>query len=134
MCLVFFFKQKTAYDMRISDWSSDWCSSDLTKPERSIVFLNVTAEEKGLLGTEYYASSPLYPPGKTAAVLNMDALDPHGPARDLSTPASAKQDLPDALVSTAQRFALRLPPASSPADGYFFRPRHFPFANRRVPS
>src|SRR3546814_10110689 len=44
-----------------------------TKPERSIVFLNVTAEEKGLLGTEYYASSPLYPLGKTVAVLNMDA-------------------------------------------------------------
>src|SRR3546814_11597807 len=109
--------------MRISDWSSDVCSSDLnatgtaalvamgrafanadTKPERSIVFLNVTAEEKGLLGTEYYASSPLYPLGKTVAVLNMDALDPHGPARDFSTSGSAKQDLLDERVATAKPF------------------------------
>src|SRR3546814_5413026 len=104
MCLVFFVQLKTAYEMRISDWSSDLCSSDLTKPERSIVFLNVTAEEKGLLGTEYYASSPLYPLGKTVAVLNMDALDPHGPARDFSTSGSAKQDLLDELVATAKRF------------------------------
>src|SRR3546814_1692287 len=105
-----------------------------TKPERSIVFLNVTAEEKGLLGTEYYASSPLYPLGKTVAVLNMDALDPHGPARDFSTSGSAKQDLLDELVATAKRFDLRFTPDSSPEAGYFFRSDHFPFAKRGVPA
>lgn len=104
------------------------------KPERSIVFLNVTAEEKGLLGTEYYASSPLYPLGKTVAVLNMDALDPHGPARDFSTSGSAKQDLLDELVATAKRFDLRYTPDSSPEAGYFFRSDHFPFAKRGVPA
>jgi len=105
-----------------------------TKPARSIVFLNVTAEEKGLLGTEYYASSPLYPLGKTVAVLNMDALDPHGPARDFSTSGSAKQDLLDELVATAKRFDLRYTPDSSPEAGYFFRSDHFPFAKRGVPA
>src|SRR3546814_469185 len=105
-----------------------------TKPERSIVFLNVTAEEKGLLGTEYYASSPLYPLGKTVAVLNMDALDPHGPARDFSTSGSAKQDLLDELVDTPKRSHLTSNPDPRPAAGYFFRPDHFPFPKRGVPA
>src|SRR5690606_52008 len=104
------------------------------KPERSIVFLNVTAEEKGLLGSEYYASKPLYPLAKTVAVINMDALDPHGPARDFSTSGSAKQDLLDELVATAKRFDLRYTADSKPEAGYFFRSDHFPFAKRGVPA
>src|SRR3546814_19907257 len=105
-----------------------------TNAERSIVFLNVTAEEKGLLGTEYYASSPLYPLGKTVTVLNMNALDPHGPAHDFSTSGSAKQDLLDELVATAKRFTLRFTPDSSPEAGYFFPSAPFPFAQRGVPT
>src|SRR5690606_13817848 len=97
-------------------------------------FLNVTAEEKGLLGSEYYASSPLYPLGKTVAVINMDALDPHGPARDFSTSGSAKQDLLDELVATAARWDVRYTSDSNPEAGYFFRSDHFPFAKRGVPS
>ncbi|GAA3924857.1 M28 family metallopeptidase [Luteimonas lutimaris] len=104
------------------------------KPERSIVFLNVTAEEKGLLGSEYYASKPLYPLSKTVAVINMDALDPHGPARDFSTSGSARQDLLDTLVATAKRFDLRYTADSKPEAGYFFRSDHFPFAKRGVPA
>ena len=104
------------------------------KPERSLVFLNVTAEEKGLLGSEYYASKPLYPLGKTVAVINMDALDPHGPARDFSTSGSAKQDLLDDLVETARRWDLRYATDSKPEAGYFFRSDHFPFAKRGVPA
>ncbi|MGN7726412.1 M28 family metallopeptidase [Luteimonas sp. 22616] len=104
------------------------------KPKRSLVFLNVTAEEKGLLGSEYYASKPLYPLGKTVAVLNMDALDPHGPARDFSTSGSAKQDLLDQLVETAKQWDLRYATDSKPEAGYFFRSDHFPFAKRGVPA
>jgi Zn-dependent M28 family amino/carboxypeptidase len=104
------------------------------KPERSLVFLNVTAEEKGLLGSEYYASRPLYPLGKTVAVINMDALDPHGPARDFSTSGSAKQDLLDELVETAKQWDLRYATDSKPEAGYFFRSDHFPFAKRGVPA
>ena len=46
------------------------------------MFLNVTAEEKGLLGSEYYASKPVYPLATTVADINMDALDPNGPAQE----------------------------------------------------
>ena len=105
-----------------------------TKPERSILFLNVTAEEKGLLGSEYYSSAPLYPLGKTVAVLNMDALDPHGPARNFTTSGSAKVDLLDELVDTAKKFDLVYSTDPKPEAGHFFRSDHFPFAKRGVPA
>ncbi len=105
-----------------------------TKPERSILFLNVTAEEKGLLGSEYYASAPLYPLGKTVAVLNMDALDPHGPAKNFTTSGSARVDLLDELVDTAKKFNLSYSTDPKPEAGYFFRSDHFPFAKRGVPA
>jgi Zn-dependent M28 family amino/carboxypeptidase len=105
------------------------------KPDRSVVFLAVTAEEKGLLGSEYYASKPLYPLGKTVAVLNMDALDPHGPARNFTTSGSAKQELLDELVATAQQqWKLDYVTDPKPEAGHFFRSDHFPFAKRGVPA
>ncbi len=104
------------------------------KPKRSLVFLAVTAEEKGLLGSEYYAANPLYPLDKTVAVLNMDALDPHGPARNFTTSGSAKVDLLDQLVATAKRWKLVYTADPKPEAGYFFRSDHFPFAKRGVPA
>lgn len=105
------------------------------KPQRSVVFLAVTAEEKGLLGSEYYASKPLYPLGKTVAVINMDALDPHGPARNFTTSGSAKQDLLDQLVDTAEKqWNLAYVTDPKPEAGHFFRSDHFPFAKRGVPA
>ena len=105
-----------------------------TRPERSVVFLNVTAEEKGLLGSEYYASKPLYPLGKTVGVLNMDALDPHGPAKNFTTSGSAKVDLLDQLVDTAKHYDLAYSSDPKPEAGHFFRSDHFPFAKRGVPA
>ena len=104
------------------------------KPERSVVFLNVTAEEKGLLGSEYYASKPLYPLGKTVAVLNMDALDPTGPARNFTTAGSAKSGLLDLLVEDAKAAGLAYAPDPHPQAGHFFRSDHFPFAKAGVPA
>jgi len=104
------------------------------KPERSIVFLNVTAEEKGLLGSEYYSANPLYPLGKTVAVLNMDALDPHGPSRNFTTSGSAKVDLLDQLIGTAKQWKLEYTTDPKPEAGHFFRSDHFPFAKRGVPA
>ncbi|MBU8977553.1 M28 family peptidase [Lysobacter sp. MMG2] len=105
------------------------------KPDRSVVFLAVTAEEKGLLGSEYYASKPLYPLGKTVAVINMDALDPHGPARNFTTSGSAKQDLLNELVDKAKKLAnLDYVTDPKPEAGHFFRSDHFPFAKRGVPA
>ncbi|RAO77191.1 M28 family metallopeptidase [Dyella jiangningensis] len=104
------------------------------KPERSVVFLNVTAEEKGLLGSEYYASKPLYPLATTVADINMDALDPHGPARNFTISGSAKLDLLDELTDTAKKWSLVYSADPKPEAGHFFRSDHFPFAKRGVPA
>ncbi len=104
------------------------------RPERSVVFLNVTAEEKGLLGSEYYAANPLYPLATTAGVLNMDALDPHGPARNFTISGSAKLGLLDELVADAKRSGVVYSADPKPEAGHFFRSDHFSFAKRGVPA
>ena len=104
------------------------------KPKRTVVFLNVTAEEKGLLGSEYYAANPLYPLATTVADINMDALDPTGPARNFSQSGSAQSDLLDALIEQAKKAGLAFSPDPHPETGGFFRSDHFPFAKRGVPA
>ena len=104
------------------------------RPERSVVFLAVTAEERGLLGSEFYAAKPLYPLAKTVAVINMDALSPEGPARNFSTSGSAVSQLQDLLVEQARGFGLAYAPDPHPEAGYFFRSDHFSFAKRGVPA
>ncbi len=104
------------------------------RTERSVVFLAVTAEEKGLLGSEYYGSSPLYPLGKTVAVLNIDALDPHGPAHNFSISGSAKLSLIDDLIAAAQKEKIAFTPDGHPEAGSYFRSDHFSFAKRGVPA
>jgi Zn-dependent M28 family amino/carboxypeptidase len=103
-------------------------------PQRSVVFLAVTAEEKGLLGSEYYASNPVYPLAKTVGVINMDALSPFGKARDFTISGSAKLDLLDRLVAKAKTAQLSFSPDPKPEAGHFFRSDHFPFAKRGVPA
>jgi Zn-dependent M28 family amino/carboxypeptidase len=104
------------------------------QPRRSIVFLAVTAEEKGLLGSEYYAANPVYPLAKTVGVINMDALSPFGPARDFSISGNARLDLLDRLVATAKRWNVRYTPDPRPEAGGFFRSDHFSFAKQGVPA
>jgi Zn-dependent M28 family amino/carboxypeptidase len=104
------------------------------KTERSVVFLAVTAEEKGLLGSEYYASNPLYPLAKTVGMINMDALSAGGPARNFTISGSAKLDLLDQLIATAKRWDMVYSPDPKPENGYFFRSDHFPLAKRGVPA
>lgn len=104
------------------------------KPERSIVFLNVTAEEQGLLGSEYYSDNPLYPLEKTVAVINTDALDPNGPARNFTTSGSNKSDLLDLLIAEGKKMKLAYATDPHPEAGHFFRSDHFSFAKRGVPA
>ena len=104
------------------------------QPKRSVVFLAVTAEEKGLLGSEYYASNPLYPLAKTAAVINMDALSPYGPARDFTISGNARLELLDDLVAKARQAGLTYTPDPRPEAGGFFRSDHFSFAKQGVPA
>lgn len=104
------------------------------RPDRSVVFLALTAEEKGLLGSEYYASNPLYPLATTAGVINIDAVSPWGPTRDFSISGSAKLDLLDQLIAAAKAQNRTYSPDAKPEAGSFFRSDHFPFAKRGVPA
>lgn len=104
------------------------------QPDRSVVFLAVTAEEKGLLGSEYYAANPLYPLGKTVANINMDALSPTGPAKDFTSSGDAASTLQDAMIAVGKAQGRTYSPDPRPEAGSFFRSDHFPFAKRGVPA
>jgi len=104
------------------------------RPGRSIVFLAVTAEEKGLLGSEYYARNPLYPVSKTVGVLNTDSMGVFGRARDFSISGTARLDLLDLLVAEGQREGRTFKPDPHPETGGFYRSDHFSFAKVGVPA
>lgn len=101
---------------------------------RSVLFLSTTAEEKGLLGAEYYAAHPLYPLATTVADLNMDAMKPSGPARDFATAGDVGLTLQDDLIALGKARGRRFSPDPRPEAGSFFRSDHFPFAKRGVPA
>jgi Zn-dependent M28 family amino/carboxypeptidase len=104
------------------------------RPERSVIFMAVTAEEKGLLGSTYYAANPLYPLGKTVAVLNTDSMGVWGPARDFSISGNAKLGLLDDLVEEGAREGRSYTPDPHPESGGFYRSDHFPMAKVGVPA
>jgi len=104
------------------------------KPERSVVFLAVTAEERGLLGSEYYAANPLYPLGTTVGMLNVDALSTAGPAHDFSISGSAKLGLLDDLIAEGKREGRSFTSDAEPEAGHFYRSDHFSMAKRGVPA
>jgi Zn-dependent M28 family amino/carboxypeptidase len=104
------------------------------KPARSVVFLAVTAEERGLLGSEYYAANPLYPLATTVGLLNTDALSTAGPARDFSISGSAKLGLLDDLIEEGKKQGRSFTPDARPEAGSFYRSDHFTLAKRGVPA
>ncbi len=104
------------------------------KPRRSILFLSVTAEEKGLLGAKYYASSPLYPLRKTLAEINMDGLNVWGRARDVISVGLGNSTLDDVLLEAARAQGRVVKPDPEPEKGSFFRSDHFEFAKLGVPA
>ena len=104
------------------------------RTERSVVFLAVGAEEKGLLGSEYYVANPLFPLSRTVGVLNTDGMSIWGPARNFSMSGTAKLGLLDMLVAEAQRRGRRFTPDPRVEAGLFFRSDHFPFAKAGVPA
>jgi len=104
------------------------------KPERTVMFLSVTAEEKGLLGSEYYADNPLYPLATTVGVINMDGVGPNGLARDFTTSGNAPLTLQDELIAVGKAHGRYYSPDPRPEAGSFFRSDHFPFAKVGVPA
>jgi Zn-dependent M28 family amino/carboxypeptidase len=104
------------------------------RTDRSIVFLSVTAEEKGLLGSEYYAQNPLYPVAKTAGVLNTDGGSIYGPARNFTISGNAKLGLLDLLIAQGKKQGRYYSPDPHPEAGHFFRSDHFPMAKVGIPA
>lgn len=103
-------------------------------PKRSIVFLAVTAEEKGLLGAKYYAAHPLYPLERTLADINLDVINLWGPTKDLISIGMGNSTLDDMLVEIAKRYGRTVGPDANPEKGYYFRSDHFEFAKQGVPA
>jgi Zn-dependent M28 family amino/carboxypeptidase len=104
------------------------------RPDRSVVFLAVTAEEKGLLGSEYYATHPLYSLGKTVAVLNTDSMGVWGPEKNFSISGTARLDLLDDLITQGKGQGRYFTPDPHPESGGFYRSDHFSFAKQGVPA
>jgi len=104
------------------------------RTDRSVVFLAVTAEEKGLLGSEYYAHNPLFPIGKTAGVLNTDGGQLWGPAKNFTISGNARLDLLDMLIAEGKKQGRYYSPDPHPEAGHFYRSDHFSFAKVGVPA
>lgn len=105
-----------------------------TPPKRSILFLAVTAEEKGLLGSKYYANNPLYPLNKTLANINMDGLNPYGRTQDVIIIGYGNSTLDDVLAQAAATQKREIVPEATPEKGSFYRSDHFEFAKKGVPA
>ena len=105
-----------------------------TPPKRSVLFMAVTAEEQGLLGSAYYTVSPLYPLAKTAAIINIDTLNVHGRTRDLTLVGYGASELDDYARDATGEQGRILRPDPEPEKGFYYRSDHFNFAKQGVPA
>jgi Zn-dependent M28 family amino/carboxypeptidase len=103
-------------------------------PRRSILFLMVTAEEQGLLGSQYYSVTPVYPLEKTAANINLDGVNQWGRTKDITVIGMGASDLDDYLRDAASEQGRTLRPDPEPEKGFYYRSDHFNFAKQGVPA
>jgi Zn-dependent M28 family amino/carboxypeptidase len=104
------------------------------KPERSVVFLFVTAEEQGLLGSAYYAQNPLFPPNQSVANINIDGLPAYGEMKDLTITGYGQSEMDNYAKAEADKQGRYVIPDPDPGKGYFFRSDHFSFAKIGIPA
>jgi Zn-dependent M28 family amino/carboxypeptidase len=104
------------------------------RPRRSVLFLAVTAEEQGLLGSEFYAQHPLYPLTKTLADINIDGMQRAGPSRDIEVVGYGNSTLDDVAGEILRDEGRVLVPETDTEKGHFYRSDHFEFAKLGVPS
>lgn len=103
-------------------------------PRRSILFLMVTAEEQGLLGSEYYSVTPIYPLNKTLAVINIDGVNTLGRTKDIVLVGKGASDLDDYTIEAAREQGRAVVPDAEPEKGFYYRSDHFNFAKQGVPA
>ncbi|MCS6885001.1 MAG: M28 family metallopeptidase [Acidobacteriota bacterium] len=104
------------------------------RPKRSVLFLAVTAEERGLLGSAYYAEHPLYPHNKTLAVINIDSMNVYGRTKDVVVIGLGASSLDDYVRAAARLQDRVVKPDPEPEKGYYYRSDHFSFAKHGVPA
>ncbi len=109
-------------------------ASQEQRPERSVVFLAVTLEESGLLGSKYYVAHPTFPLEKIAGVVNLDAMSVAGRSRDFVVTGFGNSELEDLLKPIAEAQGRRLEGEASVQSGFYFRSDHFNFAKAGVPA
>jgi Zn-dependent M28 family amino/carboxypeptidase len=105
-----------------------------TPPKRTLLFVAVTAEEKGLLGSKYYATNPLYPLAKTLANINIDGLNQWGRTKDITLIGYGNSTLDDLTKEVAAAQGRTVAPDPEPEKGGFYRSDHFEFAKQGVPA
>jgi Zn-dependent M28 family amino/carboxypeptidase len=110
-----------------------WASLE-QKPRRSALFLAVTAEEGGLRGSEYYATHPIVPPGKTAVAFNFDAFFPFGRTKDVVVTGAERTTFWPQVQDAAQRMNLAIRPDPRPEQGSFYRSDQFSYARAGIPA
>ena len=103
------------------------------RPQRTLVFAAWTGEERGLLGSEYYAQHPLFPMDKMVANLTFDTLEFAGPVKDVVLVGRGQSQMEDYLASAAKAQGRYVTPENHPERGLFYRADHFSFAKRGVP-
>ncbi|MBE7171464.1 MAG: M20/M25/M40 family metallo-hydrolase [Williamsia sp.] len=103
-------------------------------PERTVVFLSVTAEEQGLWGSAYYAQNPVYPANKTVANINMDGINAYEKTNDIVVVGKDQSDLEDILQEEAKKTGRYISYETHPEAGYYYRSDHFNFAKVGIPS
>jgi len=103
-------------------------------PRRTVLFLAVTSEEQGLLGSQYYTEHPMFPLAKTAANINMDAMMPFGKTHDIVLVGTGMNELGSYLRKAADKEGRKVVPEPTPEKGFYFRSDHFNFAKHGVPA
>jgi len=103
-------------------------------PKRSILFLAVTAEEQGLLGSQYYSVTPIYPLAKTVADINMDSWNTHGRTKDMTLVGFGASELDDYARDAAAEQGRIVHGDAEPEKGFYYRSDHFNFAKQGIPA
>ncbi|HSW28914.1 MAG TPA: M28 family peptidase [Longimicrobiales bacterium] len=104
------------------------------RPGRSVLFIATAAEEQGLLGSQWYVQSPLFPLNQTVAEVNIDGANLYGETDDVGIPGEERNGLGVFARARAAEMGLTIVPDAEPEKGYFFRSDHFPFAKAGVPA